>query len=122
MKNQVFKNIVPYDIIEIFIKKICVLENNKYVFNRYCFKKGIIEKTIEEFFESIKKYYHKSKQYYVERNKTTTNVATVIRQLCKLYNIEVKSKLKYYNSTYENVYYITMKTKPEHFTNEDKSV
>jgi hypothetical protein len=120
MKNQVFKDVVPRDIIETFIKKLCIVENNKYVFNRYCFKKGIIENTIGEFFETIKNYYHKSKQYYVERYKTTTSVATVIRQLCKLHNIQVISKLKYYNSTYENVYYITIETKPNHSTNEEK--
>ena len=110
MKNQVFKNIVPYNIIE----------NNKYLFNRYCFKRGIIENTIEEFFESIKNYYHKSKQYYVVRNKTITNVATVLRQLCKLHNIEFISKLKYYNSSYESIYYIIMKENLEHSINMDK--
>lgn len=120
MKNQVFKNIVPYDIIESFIKKICIIENNKYVFNRYSFKRGIIENTIEDFFDSIKNYYHKSKQYYIIRNKTITSVATVLRQLCKLHNIEVISKLKYYNSSYENIYYITIETNPQSSTNEDK--
>ena len=120
MKNQLFKSIVPYDTIENFIKKLCIVENNKYVFNRYCFKKGTLENTIDEFFETIKNYYHKSKQYYVARNKTTTSVATVIRQLCKLHDIEVNSKLKYYNSTYENVYYITMETRSKQSTNEDK--
>ena len=112
MKNQVFKTIVPYDIIERFIKEICIIENNKYVFNRYCFKRGIIENTIEKFFETIEKYYHNSKKYYVLRNKTTISVATVIRQVCKLCNINVISKLKYYNSTYENVYYIIIETNP----------
>ena len=108
---------IPYDIIEFFIKKLCIVENNKYVFNHYCLKKGIFENTIDNLFESIKDYYHISKRYYIERNKTSSNVCTVIRQLCKLHNIVIISKLKYYNSTYENIYYINIETNPDNSTN-----
>ena len=106
MVTQIFKKIIPLETIEEFIKENSILEKNKFIFNKYCFKKALMNDKINSFLENIKPYYHVSKKYYVERDMTYVRFATILRQLCKLHNIIIESKIKYYNSTYENIYFI----------------
>ena len=107
MVNQIFKKKIPLEIIEEFIKENSILEKSKYMFNKYCFKKSMLEKKIHIFLECIKPYYHLSKKYYIDRDMTYVRFATILRQLCKLHNISIESKIKYFNSTYENIYFIS---------------
>lgn len=108
MVNQIFKKLVPLEIIEDFIKKNSIFDRNKYIFNNYCFKKANFQNNIKQFLEEIEKYYHVSKKYYVKRNVSYIRFATVLRQLCKLHKLDITSKIKYYNSSYENVYFIDL--------------
>ena len=53
--------------------------------------------------------YHNSKKKYVNKEEHTyKSLATVIRQVCKYHKIDMKSKIKYSNSTYETMYYINL--------------
>lgn len=105
MVNQIFKKCIPIEVVEEYLKGVCIKEKDTYVFNNYCFKRIKLNDMLEPFLEKIKQYYHTSKLYYINRPINYMRFITIIRQICKLNNIKTKSKIKYYNSTYETIYY-----------------
>lgn len=109
MYSQLFKNKIPEEIIHQLIDTNFVKEGDIYVFNKYVFKKMTYEEKVKNFCECIEPYYHNSKKKYVKKEEHTyKSLATVIRQLCKYHEIDMKSKIKYSNSTYETMYYINL--------------
>jgi hypothetical protein len=108
MVSQIFKDKIPFEIVEDFIKKNSILERDKYMFNKYCFKKISMKDELDIFLKKLLPYYHISKKYYVEREMSYIRFATILRQLCNLHKIQVVSKIKYFNSSYENVYFIDL--------------
>lgn len=106
MVSQIFKDKIPFEFVEDFIKQHSILERDSYIFNKYCFKKITMKDELNSFLKKILPYYHISKKYYVEREMTYIRFATILRQLCNLHKIHVVSKIKYYNSNYENIYFI----------------
>lgn len=108
MVSQIFKEKIPEELVESFIKKHSILERDMYIFNKYCFKKITMTDELNIFLKKILPYYHISKKYYVEREMTYIRFATILRQLCNLHKIHVVSKIKYYNSSYENIYFIDL--------------
>jgi len=59
-----------------------------------------------EFCETIKNYYHLSKQFYLERKMTYNSFTTILRQICKNNNIMFTSQIKYNESKYNIDYLI----------------
>jgi len=109
MYSQLFKNKIPEQIIHEIINNNFVKEGNNYIFNKYVFKKMVYEEKIKEFCERVEPYYHNSKKKYIDKQEHTyISLATVIRQICKYHNINIVSKIKYSNSTYETMYYINL--------------
>ena len=105
MKNQIIKKKVDY--FELFIKENFTFEKDYYIFNHVVFKKLQYENKIYPFLEVLKDYYYKNKHYYIERNPITFNqFNTVLRQLCKVNEIEYTSKIKYNSSKYSIEYFI----------------
>lgn len=49
----------------------------------------------------IKPYYFRSKQQYCTRNMTYLRFLTVLRQLCKYFNLVFSNKIIYYKGNYE---------------------
>jgi hypothetical protein len=111
--SQVFKNYFSKTILIDFLKTCCDKIDNKnligcYEFNNTSYKKSKYEENeLNLFYKKIKPYYHNSKQFYVDREKTHKNVITVIRQICKFLKITYTSKIKYRNSSYSIVYFIS---------------
>jgi len=108
MVSQIFKNVIPLELVEDFIKQNGILERDMYIFNKYCFKKIIMKNELDIFLKKILPYYHISKKCYIEREMNYIRFATILRQICKLHNIDVVSKIKYSNSNYENIYFIKL--------------
>lgn len=106
MKSQIFKKIIPVDVLFEFLNKICNQENNCFILNIDSYKKGTYDNTINSFIENIKDYYHISKKFYIERKLNYTNFANIIRQICKSNEIEIKNTIKYYKCDYNIEYYI----------------
>ena len=108
MSSQIFKKIYPKNILIEFLKKYCN-HNDKYItFTKSSFKKMKIDNKCQPFFDDLKEYYHKSKQFYVTRTPIYKHFITVIKQLCKINDIPYNSKIIYFKSTYElnyNIYY-----------------
>lgn len=110
MISQIFKDKIPLDVLEDFIKKNSIIERDRYIFNKYCFKKISMKGELDIFLKTLIPYYHISKRYYVEREITYVRFATILRQICNLHKIDVISKIKYSNSNYENIYFINLNT------------
>ncbi len=106
MNSQIFKKNVPTEILFHLLDKICEKNEKYYLLNKVSYKKGEYINILVTFNEMLLQYYHKSKQFYVTRKQNYTNFITIIRQLCRLKNINYTSKIIYNKSSYEIVYYI----------------
>lgn len=101
IKNDMSTNIL-YDFLDIGTNVI----NNYYIFNKEIYKKYIYNNNIYSFCKLLKKYYKKSKYFYLERDMNFIKFVTIIRQLCNYLNIEYKTSTKYDKNTYNIIYYI----------------
>tara|TARA_Y100001980_G_C14544430_1_gene323565 strand:- start:1076 stop:1402 length:327 start_codon:yes stop_codon:yes gene_type:complete len=106
MTNQILKNNIPKEILFELIDKICIKNNNYYIFNKISYKKGEYLCLYDNFKSKILNYYYKSKQYYVTRKTNYNSILTLIRHICKNNNISYTSKILYDKSSYEIIYYI----------------
>lgn len=106
--SQIFQKPIPAELLFNFLEPYCdKTENNYLLFSKVAFKKmKLKENSIQNFYDSIRKYYYNSKQYYLERDKTYKNLITIIRQICKYLHVPYTSKILYFKSTYEIRYYI----------------
>jgi hypothetical protein len=117
--SQVFKNYFSKDILFEFLDTFCDKVEHKdlsgcYEFNNTSYKKAKYEETaLNVFYKKLKPYYHNSKMFYVDREKTHKNVITVLRQICKFLKITYTSKIKYRNSGYSIIYFISAENTPE---------
>ena len=111
MTSQLFKETIPITILYDFLEKISIKDsiNNWFVFSKAAFKKAELYNLLNNFKDTVKPYYHISKQYYIDRNLTFIRFTTVIKQICNVNNIEVTSKIVYNKSKYEMEYYIIQK-------------
>jgi hypothetical protein len=106
MSSQIFKNPIPNDMFIEFLNEIALKNNNKYIINTICYKKGMYNGIVEKFIEECKPYYYLSKRKYLERKLTYSSFVTIIRQICNHNKITYTSQIKYDKSTYEIIYYI----------------
>jgi len=106
MSSQIFKTQIPNDIFIIFLEELALKNNNKYIINTICYKKGMYNGIIEKFIETCKPYYYLSKRKYLERKLTYSSFITIIRQICNYNKITYTSQIKYDKSSYEIIYYI----------------
>ena len=92
------------------IKEYCIHEKKtEYIFSPISYKKMQFNKILPEFINSLTPYYHKSKQYYVERKMNYNRFMTIIRQICKINGVSFVSNLKYDKSNYDIYYFIYFK-------------
>ena len=110
MTSQLFKETIPITILYYFLEKISIKDsiNNWFFFSKAAFKKAELYNLLNNFKDTVKPYYHISKQYYIDRNLTFIRFTTVIKQICNVNNIEVTSKIVYNKSKYEMEYYIAI--------------
>ena len=110
--NQIFKYFIDINIIKnLFstIKDLNIKKNKNssenLIIDKTIYKKLKYENKLDIFINNIKCCYNKNKLFYVNRPINYKNFLTIIRQICKLYNLIFENKIKYFNSTYE-IYYI----------------
>jgi len=106
MSTQIFKNIIPSEIIFCLLDSLCIKNDKYYLFNSISFKKGIFTEEINNFVEKCKPYYHISKRKYLEKKVTYNSFTTILRQICNFNKILFTSQIKYDKSNYEIIYYI----------------
>lgn len=107
MSSQIFKKIYPKESFINFISKFAYNNNNKYfLINKSYYKRAIFLDIVGDFIDDIKEYYHISKVKYIEDVDNYSKFMTIIRQLCKINNINFVSKIIYSKSSYDITYYI----------------
>lgn len=108
--SQLFKNPYPAEKLKEYIIKLCEPgeKPNSHVLTKISYRRAHLAGNVVEFLKSVAPYYHKSKQKYADISDFNyRSTATVLRQLCKFYDIPVESKIKYDKSSYEIDYYIS---------------
>jgi hypothetical protein len=107
-KNQIFKSLVSKETLFQFLDKICIVNSNPniYIINNEIFKKAIYDNVVQNFITEISDCYHTSKKFYVERKMDYNSFVTIVRQVCKLNNITITNKIKYFKSNYSIEYEI----------------
>ena len=103
--SQVINKHLKKDVVLDILKSICQPYVNYIKFNKYYHKKLLLENKLSEIFNRLKPYYFASKHNYL-KNESYNGVVTVIRQLCKLFNIPYTSKIIYNKSKYIIEYYV----------------
>jgi hypothetical protein len=106
MSSQIFKKLIPNNLLISLLDDIAIKSENCYVLNNNSFKKGIFNNSINKFIDDCKPYYFISKQKYLERKLSYNTFITIIRQICKHNKITYTSQIKYDRSTYDIIYYI----------------
>ena len=107
MTNQIFKDVIPFSLLNNILEEVYYMKTDSYyILNFSSFKKANFKGIWDPFIEVIKPYYHKSKQYYVERKMNYNRFMTIIRQICKYNAVMFSSKIKYNESKYNIDYFI----------------
>lgn len=105
--HQLFKTQVPLAALWTLLDALCVRTDAYYVLDATAYRKGMHVDMIPAFVQSIRPHYHLSKQKYLDRA-TTAYVAfmTVVRQICKSYQVAYDSQIHYNHAGYSIVYRI----------------
>lgn len=103
--NQIFKEYVPYAYVLFIIQSLCNQENKYYFINDFIFKQNIFNNKISGILDELKNYYYTKKLKYIENGIKYKGLITILRQLCKLWNIKYTSKIKYNKNKYSIEYY-----------------
>ena len=106
MSLQLFKTTPPQKILFDILNKCCIFESNQYILEKSNYKSASLKGIIEPFIQELKPFYHNSKLFYIERANNFKSFVTIIRQLCKLYNIPINSIMQFSKSSYEIKYKI----------------
>jgi hypothetical protein len=112
MPNQIFKTDIPPSILYNLLEKIAEKKETHYVLDVNSYKKMKYYNLHTDFLNEIIEYYYWSKRFYVERPFTYKSFTNIIRQICKINNIEWKSQLVYIESAYSIVFYIPIEALP----------
>lgn len=112
IKNQLFREDITIDFLKKFINKCFNIELNNSI--NYSFsKKTIINKNIkniiEESVDDLKKLYIKCKHRIYLENLNEKKIITLLRQLLREHNFDLKAKEKYENGKKYLLYSITKK-------------
>jgi len=66
MSHQIFKDDIPNSILYSLLNAICSTKNDKYfLVDKIAFKKAQFNKELQPFLDSLDKYYHESKKFYI---------------------------------------------------------
>lgn len=106
MSKQIFKSIVPKEILITLLDKICEKQGADYIINVNSYKRMKFHELHPGFLESIIDHYHWSKRFYIERDFTYQSFMTIIRQLCRIHSLPIESNIRYGDSTYAIEYII----------------
>lgn len=106
MNSQIFKQRVPLQILYDLLDKIALKRDSSYLIDMNAYKKLLYNELQTPFFASLVPYYHKGKQFYLERKISYNSFTTIIRQICKHEAVMFTSKINYNQSKYNIDYTI----------------
>jgi len=106
MSKQIFKTVIPQEILYDLLEQICIKTESYYIVDLIAYKKMKFHNLHEAFLNTIIDYYHYSKKFYVEREFTYNSFTNIIRQICRVNNILFTSDIKYNGSKYHIIYFV----------------
>ncbi len=106
MLDQIFKSEIPPNLLFDLLEKVCLKTEKYYLIDINAYKKLLYQELHTEFLESLSKYYHWSKQFYLERKFTYPSFTNIVRQICKHGNIRIESEIKYNHSHYFITFFV----------------
>ena len=112
MNSQIFKKRVPTEILFDFLNIISIKTEKHYIVDNIAYKKANFLRLVQPLFETLKPYYHVSKQFYITRKITYTSFITIIRQVCRHNNLIYSSKISYLKSNYDIIYHVRRNASP----------
>ena len=112
IKNQLFREDITFDFLKKFINKCFNIELNNstnYSFSKKTLINKNIKNIIEESVDDLKKLYIKCKHKIYLENLNEKKIITLLRQLLREHNFDLKAKEKYENGKKYLLYSITKK-------------
>ena len=106
MSKQIFKKLVPLDMLYELFDRICLKTEKYYLVDQNAFKKFMYYQLNEAFCESLKEYYHTSKHFYLTRPMVYNSFTNIVRQICKSNGVMFTSQIKYNESKYTIEYLV----------------
>lgn len=106
MSKQIFKDVVPLEILFDLLEQICLKTDKYYLVDVNAYKKLKYNNLHVQFVEDIIDYYHLSKRFYVERDMTYNSFTNIVRQICKSNDIMFTNQIKYSESSYSIDYLV----------------
>ena len=121
VKNQLFRENIEIDFLEKIIKECFNIELNNSTYYSFS-KKTIVSRNILDIInnnmDKLKKYYIKCKHKIYLENLNEKKIITLLRQLLRMHDFELKAKEKYENGKKYLLYTICKKV----FTNDLKKI
>jgi hypothetical protein len=112
MLKQIFRKIVPPNLLFEILEKVCLKTEKYYVIDLNAYKKLIFHNLHVKMANDLLEYYHVSKQFYVTRKMTYNSFINIVRHVCKNSNIMYSSQIKYNESKYNINYYVYYNNMP----------
>lgn len=81
-------------------------DNMRFTWNKSSFKKSLLNDSLTTLCDTLRPFYYSSKQHYVEKKHNYKSATTIVRQLCKVFDLKYLTTMNYIKSTYEIVYTI----------------
>lgn len=106
MSTQLFVSMFHRNDFVDLLKSCCDFTDTFCIFNCASYKKICFLNKLQPFLDVLTSHYHISKQYYATRPMNYVRFLTIIRQLCKHFNILYTPVKKNLRSTYEISYFI----------------
>ena len=89
------------------ILKYCVKQkNNEYIFSQISYKQVVFNNELLPLIADLTECYHKSKQFYLEREITYKNLLTILRQIMNSLKLKYTSNIIYNKSKHSINYTI----------------
>lgn len=108
-KNIIRKSCVSIkdtDSINSSVSSLSVSDNVRFTWNKSSFKKSLLNDSLAILCEALRPFYYLSKQHYIDKKHNYKSVTTIVRQLCKVFELKYLTTMNYIKSTYEIVYTI----------------
>jgi hypothetical protein len=106
MSKQIFRKLVPPELLYNFLDKICLKTDKYYLVDHNSYKKFMYLDLQNEFKESIIGCYYDSKRFYVTRDMDYNSFINILRQICKSNHMMFTSNIRYMASKYSIEYLI----------------
>ena len=106
MSRQIFRKLVPPEVLYTLLEKICLKTDKYYLVDYNAYKRFVYLKLDQEFKEEIIGCYHDSKRFYVTREIDYNSFINIVRQICKSNQMMFTSQIKYMESKYSIEYLI----------------